>query len=117
MVFRICQTHTGPELLYQVKGDDGCPVDLSNASGVTFSLIKQDRKSTVAFNRVTAKLSDVPDYPPSEGWVIWEPQSAHTAEVEYYYGRFHVTEDSREHAYPDQPEKLEVYIERLGTII
>ena len=114
MVFRICQNHTGSVLLYQVKGDDGCPLDVSAASEVAFSLIKQDRQSTIAFKEVIAKLSDIPDYPPSEGWVIWEPQAAHTAEVEFYYGRFHITENSRKHAFPDQPEKLEVYVEREG---
>lgn len=113
MVFRIAKDHTLPKLLYQCIDGNGCPIDLSEADSVKFSLIKQDRANTVFVDEAEASLSQNSSYPASEGWVEYSFSESDTEYIEFYYGRFHIIFDTKKAAFPTQLEALEIYVERI----
>lgn len=117
MVFHITQNRTRPKLLFQATNSDGKPVDLSTCTSVKFTLIYQDRSKTIYRKDLSASLSQAGTcYPPSEGWLEYEFKAEDTALSGFFYGRFDTYKDSYFAAYPNQFEKLEVYIEPEGKI-
>lgn len=114
MIFRINQNNTLPKLLYQCLNSSDQPVDLTGYT-VTFTLIQQDRKKTIVFTGASGSLSQAGAcYLPSNGWVEFQFSAVQTAESGFYYGRFDVTKDGKTGSYPNQLEKLEIYIEPGG---